>query len=152
MPCRTHCKDFGKLFDFGRKQIGDMFTSPDVPVQPKASKPRQGRWATRRTSLAATVQSLLIKYREAFIERQYHHERISDAACEIYASSCVLSRLDHLLAHGNHNPAEVQRDVLARALLHEAGQPPHQAKPGGAWDNDDAAISEAAKAVLQHRD
>src|ERR1700722_12244202 len=35
-------KDFGKLFDFGRKQIGDLFTSPDVPVQHASLKAAAG--------------------------------------------------------------------------------------------------------------
>ena len=59
------------------------------------------------------MQSLLIKYREAFIERQYQHERVSEMACEIYASSCVLSRLEHLLANGNGQPKDTERDIAA---------------------------------------
>ena len=59
------------------------------------------------------VQRMLIKHREAILFRQYVQERLADAACELYASSCTLSRLDHLLTLGNGNPAEVARDVTA---------------------------------------
>jgi len=56
---------------------------------------------------------MLRKYREAILERQYVQERIADAACDLYASSCTLSRLDSLLAGGNHQPLENHPDVIA---------------------------------------
>src|SRR5262249_14262241 len=43
----------------------------------------------------------------------YVQERIADAACELYASSCTLSRLDHLLTNANGNPDELNREVTA---------------------------------------
>ena len=84
-----------------------------MPVHHDSLKAAAGMLGKRLNEFGRTVQSLLIKYRESFIERQYHHERVSDAACEIYASSCVLSRLDHLLAHGNGHAQELERDIAA---------------------------------------
>ncbi len=106
-------KDFGKLFDFGRKQLGDMFSSPEIPVLHQSLKAPAAALSKRLHEFGRTIQSLLIKYREAFIERQYHHERVSEAACEIYASSCVLSRLDLLLSRGNGHAQETERDIAS---------------------------------------
>lgn len=39
-----------------------------------------------------------------FVQAQLVHERIADLAIELYVSACVLSRLDHLLAHPSADP------------------------------------------------
>ncbi|CAN5124801.1 acyl-CoA dehydrogenase family protein [soil metagenome] len=142
-------KDFGKLFDFGRKQIGDMFSAPEIPVQHQSLKGPAASLGKRLHEFGRTVQSLLIKYREAFIERQYHHERVSEAACEIYASSCVLSRLDHLLAHGNGQPRETERDIAAgRYYLKISDRRIRQAM-AALNDNDDADTTALADLYLK---
>src|SRR5207248_2492165 len=75
---------------------------------------REARDLGRRVrDFGLAVQNVLRHYREAVLERQYVQERIADAACDLYASSCTLSRLDQLLAHGNGHPAELNRDVQA---------------------------------------
>jgi acyl-CoA dehydrogenase family member 9 len=142
-------KDFGKLFDFGRKQIGDMFTSPDVPVQHDSLRASAGTLGKRLNEFGRTVQSLLIKYREAFIERQYHHERISDAACEIYASSCVLSRLDHLLAHGNGHAQELERDIAAGRYYLKLSDRRIRQSLASISDNEDADTTAVANLYLK---
>jgi hypothetical protein len=142
-------KDFGKLFDFGRKQIGDLFTTPDVPVQHPSLKAPAAALGKRLHEFGRTVQSLLIKYREAFIERQYHHERISDAACEIYASSCVLSRLDHLLGHGNGHAQELERDIAAGQYYLKLSDRRIRQCLASIGDNEDADTTAVANLFLK---
>ena len=65
---------------------------------------KQARELGRRVrDFSLAVQRMLMKHREAILFRQYVQERLADAACELYASSCTLSRLDHLLTVGNGN-------------------------------------------------
>jgi acyl-CoA dehydrogenase family member 9 len=142
-------KDFGKLFDFGRKQIGDLFSVPEIPVQHASLKAPAAALAKRIHEFGRTVQGLLIKYREAFIERQYQHERVAEMACEIYASSCVLSRLEHLLANGNGEPKETERDIAAgRYYLKISDRRIRQAM-AALNDNEDADTTAVADLFLK---
>jgi hypothetical protein len=51
------------------------------------------------------VLKVLVRHREEVLDRQYDQERIAEAAMELYASLCVLSRLDaELSGHVARNP------------------------------------------------
>ena len=74
---------------------------------------------------------------------------MADAACELYASSCTLSRLDSLLTMGNGNPAEVARDVtVGRYFLTISDRRMRQCL-AALSDNDDADTTATADAVLE---
>ncbi len=73
-----------------------------------------------------------MKHREAILFRQYVQERLADAACELYASSCTLARLDHLLTVGNGNPDEAARDVTAGRYYLRCANRRIRAAAGGA--------------------
>ena len=90
-----------------------------------------------------------MRYREAILERQYVQERIADAACDLYAASCTLSRLDSLLDHGNGNAEEMNREVTAgRYFLRQASRRVRQ-NLLALHDNDDAMTTETANAYLK---
>jgi acyl-CoA dehydrogenase family protein 9 len=138
----------GTLLGFGGKQLQERLTTPDVPVQNSVLRKHARELGARVRDFSLAVQGMLMKHREAILFRQYVQERLADAACELYASSCALSRLDHLLSVGNGNAEEVTRDVAAgryylryanrriRNLLAELN------------DNDDAETTATADAVL----
>ena len=94
------------------------------------------------------VQRMLMKHREAILFRQYVQERLADAACELYASSCTLSRLDHLLTVGNGNAdgGGARRD--GRALLPALANRRIQQCLAALYDNDDAETTATADAML----
>jgi alkylation response protein AidB-like acyl-CoA dehydrogenase len=139
---------FNTLFSFGRKQIGARFTTPEIPVRNIELRSEARELGKRVGEFGLAVQSLLIRYKEAILERQYAQERIADAACEIYAASCTLSRLDLLLTHGNGNPAEIGRDVTAgRYYLRFANRRIRQCL-AALTDNDDEMTTAAADAAL----
>ncbi|MBY0528290.1 MAG: acyl-CoA dehydrogenase family protein [Gemmataceae bacterium] len=142
-------KEFGKLWSFGRSQVEARLSTPDVPVHAAASlKTEAGELGKRVRDFGLGVQSLLRHYREGILERQYQLERIADAANDLYAASCTLSRLDYLLTHGNHNPAEVQRDVAAgRYFMHLTNRRIKQ-NLAALWDNDDEQTTAAAQGAL----
>jgi alkylation response protein AidB-like acyl-CoA dehydrogenase len=143
-----HPKEWGTLWQFGQQQVQARLRPREIPVQ-SASLRRSARELGKRVrDFGLAVQGVLRKYREAVLERQYVQERIADAACDLYASSCALSRLDHLLTHGNHSPAEVNRDVTAgRYFLTLADRRIRQSLAALA-DNDDAQTTATANAVL----
>jgi alkylation response protein AidB-like acyl-CoA dehydrogenase len=142
-------KGFGTLWRFGRSQMAARFTTPTVPVQSRELRGEARQLGARVRDFGLGVQNLLRQYREAILERQYLQERIADAACDLYAASCTLARLDYLLTHGNHNPQEVQRDVtVGRYFLKLANRRVRQNLAALA-DNDDADTTRTADAVLE---
>jgi alkylation response protein AidB-like acyl-CoA dehydrogenase len=141
-------KNWSGLFRLVGGQIGARFTVPDVPVRPHL-KSEAKELAKRVRDFGLGVVSVLRQYREAVLERQYVQERIAEAACDLYASSCTLSRLDHLLTHGNHAPAEVKREVTAgRYFLCLANRRIKQ-NLAALKDNDDEQTTTTANAVLE---
>jgi acyl-CoA dehydrogenase family member 9 len=142
-------RGFGTLFQFGRRQLGARLRTPDVPARNPGLRADAQALGKRVAQFGRAVQHTLIRYQEAILERQYVQERIADAACDLYASSCTLSRLDHLLAHGNGNPAEIERDLQAgRYFLRLADRRIRQ-NLAALRDNDDEQTTAAANAALE---
>jgi len=52
-----------------------------------------------------------LKDEAKFVQAQLVHERIADIAIDIYVSSCVLSRLDHLMGHAAENGKLVAKNA-----------------------------------------
>jgi alkylation response protein AidB-like acyl-CoA dehydrogenase len=141
-------KEWGTLWKFGRSKVGSMFTVPDVPVQSNRLKGEATELGKRVRDFGSAVQAVLRHYREAVLERQYVQERIADAACDLYASSCTLSRMDHILTAGNSNPLDQARDLMVgRYFLRLADRRIRQ-NLAALWDNDDLQVTEAANAAL----
>jgi len=139
----------GTLLSFGGQQIMARLLVPDVPVR----SPRLRKYAIelgrRVRDFSLAVQGELIKHREHILFRQYIQERLADAASELYASSCTLSRLDHLLTLGNGNPTEVARDVEAGKYFLRLSSRRIRHCLAGLRDNDDQATTACADAILE---
>src|SRR5262249_25593130 len=123
-------------------------TVPDVPVRSSGLRAEARELAKRVRDFGLAVVSLLRQYREAVLERQYQQERIAEAACDLDASSCTVSRLDHLLVNGNHAPAEVNRDVAAGRYFLKLANRRIKQNLAALWDHDDDATTATANAVL----
>jgi alkylation response protein AidB-like acyl-CoA dehydrogenase len=87
-------KEFGTLFNFGTGMILDHFRVPAVPVRDPSLRSFARDLGTRVRDFAVAVRGALFTHRESILFKQYVQERIADAACELYSSACVLSRLD----------------------------------------------------------
>jgi hypothetical protein len=157
----------GTLWKFGRSQVAALFSTPEIPVHDASLRPDAHRLAKCVRDFGKAVQDVFFYLRKQalknangaaneetlvigeLIKREYLQERIADAACELYASSCTLSRLDSLLTTGNGNPAEVARDVkIARYFLTISARRVRQCL-AALWDNDDADTTATADAVLE---
>ena len=97
------------------------------------------------------VQSLLFRYRESFLERQYQHERLADAACEIYASSCALSRLDALASKTNGNGGDLDREIRAGHYFMKLSDRRIRQCLIALHENDDEATTQVADAYLREK-
>src|SRR5439155_2712365 len=84
-----------------------------------------------------------------FLTSQYLHERIADAACDIYAASCTLSRLDGIFMHANNVPVDRNLDAIAgRHFLKLAFRRVRQ-NLDALTNNDDVSTTSAADAALR---
>jgi acyl-CoA dehydrogenase family protein 9 len=138
-------RKMGTLLSFGARHLRDRWTTPDVPVRSRELRPAARRLGKRVREFHLAVLAAMRKHRESLLFREYVQERIADAACELYASSCALARLDALLSSGGNGAAadaEAGRyfltlsDRRVRRCLAELD------------DNDDADTTRAADAVL----
>jgi len=141
-------RDIGTLLSFGGKQIRARLTTPEVPVQHSALREHAHELARRIRDFSFAVQSMLMKHRESILFRQYVQERLADAACELYASSCTLARLDALMTTSNGHADEAARDVTSgRYFLRLSNRRIKQCLIALS-DNDDADTTATADAVL----
>ena len=142
-------RDFGTLWGFGRKQLEARVWTPYVPVQSPSLRPEAHELGKRINEFGRAVQGMLMRYKEGILERQYVQERIADAACDLYAASCTLSRLDKLTAHGNGDGQDMDRDIAAgKYFLRLAGRRLRQ-NLAALYDNDDAQTTATANAYLR---
>jgi acyl-CoA dehydrogenase family member 9 len=141
-------RKFGTLFGFLGKQIAARLTVPDVPVRARTLRAPAKNLARSVRAFSLAVQKMLMKHRENILFRQYVQERLADAACELYASSCVLSRLDALLASGNGNPAEARRDEQVGRYYLQLSERRIRQCLAALRDNDDPQTTATADAVL----
>jgi alkylation response protein AidB-like acyl-CoA dehydrogenase len=132
-------KEFGTLFRFGTGMMLDHFRIPAVPVKDSSLRGFARELATRVRDFAVAVRGALFKHREAILFKQYVQERIADAACELYASACVLSRLDS---------PEAGDAIVGKHYLTLSSRRFRQCL-AALNDNDDASTTATADAVLK---
>jgi len=163
-------KDFGTLWRFGKSQVEARLGTPDIPLHaPATLRDDAHELAKRVRDFGLAVQQTLAHVRksalkdgkpsgpadeellivEELMKRQYLQERLADAACDLYASSCTLARLDVLLTQANHNPGDVQRDVAAGRYFMKLANRRMKQNLAALWDNDDEATTAAARAALE---
>jgi alkylation response protein AidB-like acyl-CoA dehydrogenase len=139
---------FTTLLNFGGQQVKARLSRPDVPVTNPSLRKPAAELSRRVREFSLAVQGQLIKHREEILMRQYVQERIADAACELYASSCTLSRLDSLLAHGNGNATEINRDIQSGLYFLQISNRKILQSLASLNDNDDAATTTVADGIL----
>jgi alkylation response protein AidB-like acyl-CoA dehydrogenase len=161
--------NFGTLWRFAKSQLSQRFFSPQVPVHSSQLRGEARALANRVREFGIAVQQLLAHLRKKAIEdrdrnghiseelaimekvlkSQYQQERIADAACDLYASACTLSRLDHLLAKNDLPRDELAHSLQAGLYFLALANRRVKEKLAGLWDNDDAATTKTAEEFLR---
>ncbi len=164
---RHPLSNWGTLLRFGRSQIAARLTKPDVPVRCRRLRGEARRLARAVRDFGLAVQSTLGRLRKDALSkhsgpvadeemvifqevyrRQYVQERLADAACELYASACTLSRLDHLLTVGNGDPVEAAREAGAGRYYLQISNRRFRQCLAALRDNDDDLTTATADIVL----
>jgi acyl-CoA dehydrogenase family member 9 len=162
---RSPLSKFGTLWSFGRDQISARFKSPEVPVQSAHLRAEARELSGRVRDFGIAVVNTLkhfrgqamenfkpgdneeLKIMEVVMHSQYMQERLSDMACDLYASSCTLARLDHLMGTMNGHP-EVTRDIQAGRYFMALTNRRIKQNLAALWDHDDSLTTSTANAWL----
>src|SRR5213595_3290350 len=138
----------GKAWAAGMNRLGAAIRVPDVPVrseQLRANARQLGRLIWR---FNFAVNRALITYREPILDMQLVQERIADAAMDLFASTCVLSRWDGELQFARRNGDSASADHSAADLFLRQSFRRIRHFLGGLTDNDDRSLLATAKSFL----
>jgi alkylation response protein AidB-like acyl-CoA dehydrogenase len=127
--------------------------TPDVPV--RAAELRDdaatlGRFV-REFGLKLPHVFMGLKDEAKFVQAELVHERIADIAIDLYASACVLSRLDHLLSKPAGNgkaAADPFADAAAGRYFLALAYRRVRERFASLDDHDDPALLAAAKGMI----
>ncbi len=100
--------NFTRLGRFAGRKLGNLLAAPEVPVRNSELEPDAARLGKAVSQVGSNVEWLLRTYQREIVDRQYQLGRIADAAIDLYASACVLNRLDALLRDHHLDEAERQ--------------------------------------------
>jgi alkylation response protein AidB-like acyl-CoA dehydrogenase len=161
-------KEIGALWRFGKSQVSARLISPEVPVRSADLRGEARSLGQRVGDFGIAVQNTLKHFRtkalaqrakdgqaneelliaEVVLKSQYMQERLADAACDLYAASCTLSRLDTMLSQGGVATGEKARDIQAGRYFMTLANRRIKQSLAALWDNDDEQTSLTAHAVL----
>ena len=131
----------------GLKRLNAAVKVPEVPVRNARLKSYASQLARLVWRFNFAVNKALITYREPVMDMQLVQERIANAAMEMFAITCVLSRWDAELTAVGHNghaaTDHVAADLFVRRALRKTR---HFLR--GLGDNDDIAMLATADSVL----
>ena len=141
-------RGLGKAWTAGMNRLGAAVKIPSVPVKSESLRSYASQLGRLIWRFNLNVNKALIKYREPVMDMQLIQERIAGAAMEMFASACVISRLDADLQGVTQNGASAPASRRAAQLF--LGQSFHRIRRflGELTDNDDAELLATANSVL----
>jgi acyl-CoA dehydrogenase family member 9 len=144
----TRERGIAKAWSAGKHRLGATVRVPDISV-----RSTELRWFAnqlgrliRRFNVA--VNRALITYREPILDMQLIQERIANAAMDLFAATCVLSRYDAELQFAQRNGNSSSPDQLAVDLFLRQSFRRIRHFLAGLTDNDDKSVLATANSVL----
>ena len=137
-----------RLARFGGRKLGALFVAPSVPVRSSELEGEASALGSQIAALSRSVERLLIAHQKEIVERQYQLARIADAATDIYASSCVLNRLDYLIREHHGDEAHLRMQLETGRYWLALSRRRVNGWLASLWDNDDTATTSLAVRML----
>src|SRR5690242_9058324 len=106
-----------KAWAAGKNRLGATVLLPDVPVQSERLRSHEQQLGRLIWRFNFAVNRALITYREPVLDMQLVQERIANAAMDLFASTCVLSRLDSEIRFARRNGQTAAPDHAAADLF-----------------------------------
>jgi acyl-CoA dehydrogenase family member 9 len=144
----TRERGFAKAWTAGKHRLGATVRVPEIPV-----RSAELRWFANQLGrliwrFNVAVNRALITYREPILDMQLVQERIANAAMDLFASTCVLSRYDAELQSAQRNGSSLSPDQLAADLFLRQSFRRIRHFLAGLTDNEDKSVLATAKSVL----
>src|SRR5438477_9030209 len=137
-----------KAWAAGKNRLSATVRVPDVPVQSEQLRAQARQLGRLIRHFNFAVNRALITYREPILDMQLVQERIADAAMDLFASTCVLSRIDGEIQFAGRNGNAVSPDHSAADLFLRQSFRRIRGCLAALTDNDDKAVIAAAKSCL----
>jgi len=137
----------GKAWTAGMNRLGAAIRIPDVPVQSDELRSFASQLGRIIWRFNLAVNRALIAYREPILDMQLVQERIADAATELFASSCVLSRWDAEVQASRRNGSTPSEHSAAELFLRQSFRRARRLL-GALNDNEDRAVLGTANSIL----
>ncbi len=130
------------------KRLNAAVKIPSVPVRTQRLRGYAGQLGRLIWRFNLAVNRALIQYREPILDMQLIQERIANSAMEMFASACVLSRLDSELQSAGQNGSAVPVNQKAAELFLRQSFARIRRFLGEMNGNDDRELLATADAVL----
>jgi acyl-CoA dehydrogenase family protein 9 len=145
----TRQRGFAKAWTAGKHRLGAAVRVPEIPV-----RSAELRWFANQLGrliwrFNVAVNRALITYREPILDMQLVQERIANAAMDLFASTCVLSRYDAELQSAQRNGSSSSPDQLAADLFLRQSFRRIRHFLAGLTDNEDKSVLATANSVLR---
>src|SRR6266480_3738361 len=144
----TRERGFAKAWTAGKHRLGATVRVPEIPV-----RSAELRWFANQLGrliwrFNVAVNRALITYREPILDMQLVQERIANAAMDLFASTCVLSRYDAELQSAQRNGSSSSPEQLAADLFLRQSFRRIRHFLAGLTDNEDKWVLATANSVL----
>ena len=145
----TRERGFAKAWTAGKHRLGATVRVPEIPV-----RSTELRWFANQLGrliwrFNVAVNRALITYREPILDMQLLQERVANAAMDLFASTCVLSRYDAELQYAQRNGSSSSPDQLAADLFLRQSFRRIRHFLAGLTDNEDKSVLATANSVLR---
>jgi acyl-CoA dehydrogenase family member 9 len=137
-----------KAWAAGKNRLSAAIRVPDVPVQSEQLRGQARELGRLIWRFNFAVNRALIMYREPILDMQLVQERIANAAMDLFASTCVLSRIDSEVQFARLNGKTPSPDHSAANLFLRQSFRRIRGFLAGLTDNDDKAVIKAAQSCL----
>jgi len=144
-------QDRMKALGAGMNRLGAAVKVPGVPVKTDRLRARASELGRLVWKFNLAVNRALITYREPILDMQLVQERIANSAMEMFASGCVISRLDSELQGIGQNGGSTPGSQQAAELFLRQSFARIRRFLGDLNGNDDRLLLATADAVLAKR-
>jgi alkylation response protein AidB-like acyl-CoA dehydrogenase len=145
----TRERGFAKAWTAGKHRLGATVRVPEIPVRSAELRSFANQLGRLIWRFNVAVNRALITYREPILDMQLLQERVANAAMDLFASTCVLSRYDAELQYAQRNGSSSSPDQLAADLFLRQSFRRIRHFLAGLTDNEDKSVLATANSVLR---
>ena len=144
----TRERGFAKAWTAGKHRLGAAVRVPEIPVRSAQLRGFANQLGRLIWRFNVAVNRALITYREPILDMQLLQERIANAAMDLFAATCVLSRYDAELEFAQRNGNSSSLDHCAAGLFLRQSFRRIRHFLAGLTDNDDKSVLATANSIL----